>query len=494
MKMVSQRPGAGAWATLVVIPLLYVVTFALWVFMAPAFAIGGRGVGPGQEFPLLMAMGCYLALLLVHVVLFLILRSEFVNLLFGLACLTMLLRAGASYSIYALSGFSAPAWPEMARIEYMAFPVMGILAVGIVHAMLPGVFQKWFLYAISAVLTFFAVFFLFASGVLLRWAIWGCMGAFGGSVLYFLVRLAAKLRRVDLEQVVFLAGSAIFLYFAASDALRYLGVGGRLVSLLFPFMSAGYFAENALLLLSFITATVFITATARKVREAGAEKYRLAAREMITESRLDFQREQYERLMESIESVRFMRHDLRHHLAVVSEYANTGNIAGIQGYMEGVETGLSSARGKVYCENHAVSAITAYYLNLAEGQGVETTVKLTVPSETGRVRDSDLCVIVGNFLENAVEACRNVAEGERFLRLFSYMQDDTLTITMENSFDGRAKERDGVLYSRKHEGEGVGLSSVRAVAAKYGGAARFESQGAMFLSSAYVQLDDVGES
>jgi len=494
MKTVSQRIGAGKWATLVAIPLLYVVTFALWVFLAPAFAIGGSGGGPGQGLPLSMAMGCYLALLLVHVVLFLVLRTELVNLLFALACLTMLLRTGAAYGISMLSGAPALAWPEMVRIEYMAFPVMGILAVGIVHAMFPGVFQRWFLFAISAALTFFAVFFLFAGGVLLRWAAWGCIGAFGGSALYFLVRLAMKLRRADLEQVVFLAGAAIFLYFAASDLLKHFGVDGRLPSFLFPFMPAGYFAESSLLLLSFITATVFITATARRIRESGAEKYRLAAREMITESRLDFQREQYERLMESIESVRFMRHDLRHHLAVVSEYAKSGNIAGIQGYMEGVENGLSAARGKVYCENHAVSAITAYYLNLAENQGVETTVKLTVPDETGQIRDSDLCVIVGNFLENAVEACRNVAEGERFLRLFSYVQDDTLTFTMENSFDGKAKEHDGVLFSRKHEGEGVGLSSVRAVAVKYGGAARFESQGRVFLSSVYVELGEFIEA
>ena len=492
--MASQRTGTGKWATLIVIPLLYVVTFALWVFLAPALAIGGREGGLGPGFAASLAIGCYLALLLAHVVLFLVLRTEIVNLLFALACLTMLLRTGAAYSIHVLFGFSeALVWPEMLRVEYLAFPVMGILAVGILHNMFPGVFQRWFLFAISAVLTFLAVFFLLASGVLLRWAIWGCMGAFGGSALYFLVRLAMKLRRVDLEQLVFLAGAAIFLYFAASDFLRYIGVESRLCSLLFPFMSAGYFAENALLLLSFIAATVFITATARKIRDAGAEKYRLAAREMITESRLDFQREQYERLMESIESVRFMRHDLRHHLAVVSEYAKSGNIAGIQGYMEGVENGLSAARGKVYCDNRAVSAITAYYLSLAEHQGVEITVKLIVPGEAGPIRDSDLCVIVGNFLENAVEACRNVVEGERFLRLFSYIQDDTLTFTMENSFDGKAREQGGVLFSRKHEGEGVGLSSVRAVAAKYGGAARFESQGRMFLSSVYVQLGDAGE-
>jgi len=441
-----------------------------------------------------MAIGCYLALLLVHAVLFLVLKAELVNLLFALACLAMLLRTGAAYGAYLLSGFPAAALlPEMMRIEYLAVPVMGILAVGIVHAMFPGVLQRWFLYAISALLTFFAVFFLLAGGVLLRWAVWGCIGAFAGSALYFAVRLAMKLRRVDLEQVVFLAGAAIFLYFAASDVVGRLGAGGRLLSLLFPFARAGYFAESALLLLAFITATVFISATARKIREAGAEKYRLAAREMITESRLDFQREQYERLMESIESVRFMRHDLRHHLAVVSEYAQSGNIAGIQGYMEGVETGLSAARGKVYCENHAVSAITAYYLSLAENQGVEATVKLTVPGETGQIRDSDLCVIVGNFLENAVEACRNVPDGERFLRLFSFMQDGTLTFTMENSFDGKAKEQGGVLFSRKHEGEGVGLSSVRAVAAKYGGAARFESKGKTFFSSVYVKLGDPDE-
>jgi len=490
MKTRSQLTGTGKWAFFV-LPLLYAATFALWLFFAPAFAIMAQDEGAGRMFAANIAMGCYLALFLVHSVLFLVLRSQRVNLLFALACLTMLLRTGAAHNGYLFFEiFAISYWLSIIRLEYLTLPAMGILAAGIVYAMFPGVLQKWFLYAIGVLMVLFASLFLLAGDGELQLVSWGFAGLFGAAALYLLVRLTMRLRRIDLEQLVFLIGAAIFIYSAASDSVRLLDAGPGFLSYLFPFAYAGFFAENALLFLALISSAVFLIATARGIREAGAGMYRIAAREMISDSRLGFQREQFARLMESIESVRFMRHDLRHHLAVLSEYARVGNLAGIKGYMEGVENGLSAARGKVYCENYAVSAIAAYYLNLADNQGIETTVKLIVPKDTGQVWDGDLCVIVGNFLENAVEACRDVEIGERFLRLFSYVQDDTLTITMENSFDGNAKEHGAVFYSQKREGEGVGLSSVMSVAAKYGGAAKFETNGKVFLSSVYVVLGE----
>jgi len=493
MKMVSQKTGTGNWI-FILLPFLYALTFSLWLFFAPAFSITARSDDAGQGLAASIAMGSYLALFLVHTVLFLILKAQRVNLLFALACLTLFFRTGAKQGESVFSQIFAPgdwsSWLVMARIEYLAFPVMGILAVGIMRALFPGVLQKWFIYAMGVLMALFSMFFLFASDSELAWVQWGFAGLFGAATLFFLIRMVVMLRHIDLEQIVFLIGAAVFLYSAASDITRAMNASSGILAVLFPFAPVGSFASHALLLLAFIASSVFMIATARGIREAEAARYLLAAREMIADSRLDSQREQFGRLMESIESARFLRHDLRHHLAVVSEYAHSGNIAAIRGYMEGVENGLAAARGKVYCENYAVSAITAYHISLADKQGVATTVNLAVPKDTGRVWEGDLCVIVGNLLENAVEACRNVDEGGRFIRIFAYVQDDTLTISMENSFDGRAKEHGGVFYSKKRDGEGVGLSSVKAVAAKYGGAARFETKGRMFLSSVYLLLGE----
>ena len=63
-----------------------------------------------------------------------------------------------------------------------------------------------------------------------------------------------------------------------------------------------------------------------------------------------------------------------------------------------------------------------------------------------------------------------------------------MTFTMDNSFDGIYEEQDGVFFSCKRGGEGTGLSSVRAIARKYGGDARFEARENVFMSSVYVLM------
>jgi sensor histidine kinase regulating citrate/malate metabolism len=100
----------------------------------------------------------------------------------------------------------------------------------------------------------------------------------------------------------------------------------------------------------------------------------------------------------------------------------------------------------------------------------------------------DLCVIMGNLLENAVEACRYVEE--KFIKVRAVVDGDFLTVVVENSFDGIWRYEGGVYMSRKEapETRGVGLSSVRAVCEKYGGLMQVDMDGDRWVSSALVNM------
>jgi sensor histidine kinase regulating citrate/malate metabolism len=106
----------------------------------------------------------------------------------------------------------------------------------------------------------------------------------------------------------------------------------------------------------------------------------------------------------------------------------------------------------------------------------------------------DLCIVVGNFLENAIEACRIMKHGEKFIRVRAQIKNDALSVAVENSFDGEWRERGGVYMSRKNPGgegvprEGVGLTSVRAVCAKYDGKMKVGIKGNVWRSSALLDL------
>uniref|UniRef100_UPI004025E6D4 ATP-binding protein n=1 Tax=Candidatus Scatomorpha intestinigallinarum TaxID=2840923 RepID=UPI004025E6D4 len=145
------------------------------------------------------------------------------------------------------------------------------------------------------------------------------------------------------------------------------------------------------------------------------------------------------------------------------------------------------AAPRSFCENPAVNAVVSYYAARLEDEGVEVRIRLSLPARLEGVTDGEACVVFGNLLENAMEACALVEVGPRFVHLDGEISRGVLAVTMGNSFDGRTFREGGRFRSSKRAEPGVGLSSIQAVARKHGGDARFEADGAVFRSSVYLQ-------
>lgn len=136
----------------------------------------------------------------------------------------------------------------------------------------------------------------------------------------------------------------------------------------------------------------------------------------------------------------------------------------------------------------AVNSVISHYATLCERENIAFKSTLTVFQDNELVLDSDLCVIFGNLLENAVEACRRVADGKKYIEINSTLQYKLLTVTMDNSFDGKVTVDGGKFRSRKRADFGIGLSSIQSVARKHHGDADFKTNGKIFLSSVYLKV------
>lgn len=139
-----------------------------------------------------------------------------------------------------------------------------------------------------------------------------------------------------------------------------------------------------------------------------------------------------------------------------------------------------------FCENEAVNAVIFHYQAQAGKAGIPMVLELNIPADTGQVPDRDLCVIVGNLLENGIEACKSCREP--FLTMKSRLFHGVLTITMDNAFSSVSRTPEGTFQSSK-PGGGIGLLSIRSVAEKYGGGCRFEDRDGTFYSSVYLYLE-----
>ena len=140
-----------------------------------------------------------------------------------------------------------------------------------------------------------------------------------------------------------------------------------------------------------------------------------------------------------------------------------------------------------YCENQAVNAILIYFLSTYEDIDINT--QLSIPDNLKNVKDNDLCIIMGNLIENAIEACNRIKDNQhKFININSRLQYDTLTITVDNSFNGSYKIKDGVYMSSKRDEPGIGINSVKNIVEKYNGDCRFEAKENTFMASIYIKV------
>lgn len=194
---------------------------------------------------------------------------------------------------------------------------------------------------------------------------------------------------------------------------------------------------------------------------------------------------QVDHLEERLVQARRARHDLRQHDRVIRSLATTGDTEGIVSYLDELAAFDAYDANLTYCGNSVVNPIVVYYADLARELGASPDIKLSLPDELA-IPSVDLAVVFGNLLENAVNALEAQAQGERVLRVRAHVEADgaPLFLVIDNSYDGEVRRLPrGAFASTRHAGEGLGIESVRAVAARCGGMASFSFKDGAFQAS-----------
>lgn len=120
----------------------------------------------------------------------------------------------------------------------------------------------------------------------------------------------------------------------------------------------------------------------------------------------------------------------------------------------------------------ALDAVVSSKLWLAQSKGIETNIQAVSPSKDLRIKDHDFCAIVGNLLDNAIEACDRMGKehGKRFIDFSLFVKGKYIVLTIENSFHGEIKCIGGRYVSSKQGNfHGIGLKHVDSIVKKYDG-------------------------
>lgn len=207
----------------------------------------------------------------------------------------------------------------------------------------------------------------------------------------------------------------------------------------------------------------------------------LKAAEKEVAGQMELQRQEYEDMCKKVESGREYRHDMRHHLLAMEEMAKAGDNGELLAYIGDLSGRLAETAGRTYCKDPAVNAVLSASLQKAERAGCKVTENICLPDELPFER-TDLCILLANTIENAVNACAEFLEKDRYIRLSAEFQEDKkLAIAVDNPCAGEVHfDREGFPDVPQREGHGIGLKSVRRIADKYRGFFQCECENGEF--------------
>ena len=208
---------------------------------------------------------------------------------------------------------------------------------------------------------------------------------------------------------------------------------------------------------------------------------------------LEVQEKQFQSQQAYLADTSRMRHDLRHTILALKGMADAGDQAGIADYLDRYVKSMPVNEVTNYCASNAVNATLNHFAHAAREEGIRTIWRINLPDKCP-VSDMDLCSILGNILENAFRACKNVPESDRSIRLtVTTMDEPNLYIVAANTFDGKVRRKGSTYLSTREGGTGMGLTSITLTAEKYGGSAHFHHEGCVFCTDVRIPLDGAVE-
>ena len=217
------------------------------------------------------------------------------------------------------------------------------------------------------------------------------------------------------------------------------------------------------------------------------EQLETNTRNQAMERLLQIQHDQYSMLQARIAENRRARHDFRQHLRVIQDCVKRGDLEDLKSYLAEYEKQFPSHSDHIYCNSYAVNAILAFYADKAENHNIRLDVKIQM-SDTPVIPETEFCVLLGNLLENALDACQTGRSESKtsqpFIRVCAIqIGTSTLSIAVDNSSVFKPTWINEKLVSTKAAGSGIGTESIRMIAEQYRGDARFEWKDGVFYAS-----------
>ena len=196
--------------------------------------------------------------------------------------------------------------------------------------------------------------------------------------------------------------------------------------------------------------------------------------------------------MDEIENIymtmRGWRHDYHNHIQSLKGYLSLNKVEQMKNYLNELETDLDSIDTLYHSGNLQLDSILNAKLAIAEKGQIRIHCDASIPPQL-HVSDLDLCVILGNLLDNAIESCRKIKDpDERFIRVYIGILKKQLYISITNATSETVKQRTDHYFTTKRGDHGHGLKRVDQVVKKYDGYLNRQNEPGIFATEIVLPL------
>ena len=191
----------------------------------------------------------------------------------------------------------------------------------------------------------------------------------------------------------------------------------------------------------------------------------------------------YQALRRTYEGNAKLYHDLHNHIEAIYQCLTQGDIQEAIRYCEDLRTPVREISQTVWTGDKAIDYLISSKIALAEQEQIKTKVNVEYPHNTN-IRSVDLTTILGNLLDNALEAAETAPDKLRFLNLTIRRINAMLIIKVENGYGNAPRLENGTLMTSKADetSHGWGLKSVQTAADRYDGTITTDYKDGVFQS------------
>ena len=204
-----------------------------------------------------------------------------------------------------------------------------------------------------------------------------------------------------------------------------------------------------------------------------------------------FQDDLLERHVTEVENIyrtmRGWRHDYHNHIQTMLALSDAGEKEKLRDYLLKLNGDLTQVDTVLKTGNVMADAILNSKLSLIRSHGIETSAAASLPSLL-TVADVDLCVVIGNLLDNALEACLRQTEGRRFIRVYIGVLKKQLYISVSNSAGEIRRSENGYASTKGSASHGFGLMRIDRIVNKYSGTVNRQSEEGVFATEVLLPL------